>query len=124
MENYKVIALYVGGKNKVFTSGDIVTQDNFETNVEGLIEQGFLVTLGGKKTPKKEQKVAVKVIETVEETTEETVEETTPVFVKMDSEKVFKIEDCTANEIKTELTLRGVNFDVRANKTALWALLA
>lgn len=115
MENYKVIALYVGGKNKVFTSGDIVTQDNFETNIEGLIFQGFLVALGGSETPKKEQKVVVEV--------KETTEETNAVFVKMDGEEVFKIEDCTAGEIKTELTLRGVNFNARANKTALWALL-
>lgn len=116
MENYKVVALYVGGKNKVFTSGNIVTQDNFETNIDGLVEQGFLVSLGGVETPKKEQKVAVEI--------EETTEETDVVFVKMDGEEVFKIEDCTANEIKTELTLRGVNFDVRANKTALWKLLS
>lgn len=44
MANYKVIALSVGGKgNKIFNSGDIVTELNFpEGNAAKLVDEGFL----------------------------------------------------------------------------------
>lgn len=40
---YKVIALSVGGKyNKVFHSGDIVTAESFEADINDLVSQGFV----------------------------------------------------------------------------------
>lgn len=44
MANYKIIALSVGGKgNKIFNSGDIVTELNFpEGNAAKLVDEGFL----------------------------------------------------------------------------------
>ncbi len=44
MAQYKVIALSVGGKgNKIFNSGDTVTELNFpEGNAAKLVEEGFL----------------------------------------------------------------------------------
>jgi hypothetical protein len=44
MARYKVIALSVGGlRNKIFSSGDIVTDDMFpEGNAGKLVEQNFL----------------------------------------------------------------------------------
>jgi len=47
MPNYKVIALSVGGKgNKIFNSGDTVTELNFpEGNAAKLVEEGFLELL-------------------------------------------------------------------------------
>lgn len=42
MEKYIVIALSVSARRGVKNSGDIVTQDNFSTPVEDLVEQGFL----------------------------------------------------------------------------------
>lgn len=115
MKKYVVIALYVGGKNKVFTSGDIVNESNFETSIENLEKQGFLKALDSKETVKiKPEKVEL-------EDSKDSQDE--PKFTTMSGEKVFKIEDCSAAEIKTELTMRGVNFDGRANKKTLWGLL-
>lgn len=53
MPNYKVIALSVGGKgNKIFNSGDIVTELNFpEGNAAKLVEEGFLELIPSEETP-------------------------------------------------------------------------
>ena len=43
METFKVIALSLGGlRNKVYSSGDVVTQDMVSANVSELVEKGFL----------------------------------------------------------------------------------
>lgn len=120
MKNYVVIALYVGGKNKVFTSGDIVNESNFETSIENLEKQGFIKSL---ESDDDVQEITIEMGfgDTLEDVQEDT--EVEPKFTTIDGKKVFYIQDCSANEIKTELTFRGVNFDNRANKTTLWGLL-
>jgi hypothetical protein len=42
MEKYKVVALSVAAKRGIKESGEIVTQENFSTPVEELVEKGFL----------------------------------------------------------------------------------
>lgn len=119
MKKYVVIALYVGGKNKVFTSGDIVTESNFETSIESLEKQGFIKAL---ESDDNVQENAIDVDSDVQEDVQEDAE-VEPKFTTIDGKQIFDIQDCSANEIKTELTFRGVNFDNRANKTTLWGLL-
>lgn len=53
---FKVVALSMGGKyNKIYQSGDIITQDCVEAPVEQLVEAGFLEELKAEKkvTPSK-----------------------------------------------------------------------
>jgi hypothetical protein len=54
MEKFRVKSLYFSGKrNKVHKSGEILTLDEIpggEDNIESLIENGFLVSLGGSKS--------------------------------------------------------------------------
>lgn len=55
---YKVIALSVGGlNNKIFNSGDIVSEDNFyEGRADALVEAGFLEKVGKNSKIKVENK--------------------------------------------------------------------
>lgn len=66
MPNYKVIALSVGGKgNKIFNSGDIVTELNFpEGNAVKLVEEGFLELIDA---PEPTVELPAKEIEIVDE---------------------------------------------------------
>ncbi len=66
MANYKVIALSVGGKgNKIFNSGDIVTELNFpEGNAAKLVEEGFLEPIDA---PEPTVELPAKEIEIVDE---------------------------------------------------------
>ena len=62
---YKVISLSVGGKyNKIFSSGDIVTADSFEADINELVKQGFVSPL---EAEKKSAKVEVSEPEVIEE---------------------------------------------------------
>lgn len=52
MKKYKVIALATGGLNKVFKSGDTVTESDFERGgIDHRVKNGFI-----KEIPKKEPK--------------------------------------------------------------------
>ena len=54
---YKVVALSMSGKhNKIFKSGDEVTQDVLESPAEALVESGFLKEIESKESPKEEAK--------------------------------------------------------------------
>lgn len=87
MAQYKVIALSVGGKgNKIFNSGDTVTELNFpEGNAAKLVEEGFLepidapeptVELPAKEVvPVDEAPVAPEADAPIEDAPEPTVEE-------------------------------------------------
>lgn len=60
MAKYKVKALTVGGLNKkIYKSGDIVDGDSF-SDVELLVEQGFLIPIEEKKAEPKGEKVEEK----------------------------------------------------------------
>lgn len=44
MASFKVIALSLGGlRNKIFQSGDVVTQEQLPVSVDELVDKGFLV---------------------------------------------------------------------------------
>lgn len=96
---YKVISLSVGGLgNKVFKSGDIVNEANFESGLAPkLVEQGFLKPLSS---------VKVKVVET------ETIE--------TETSELKGIEDYTANELKALIKGLGGQLPKVLNKTTLY----
>lgn len=58
MAKYKVKSLYLGGLgNKIFKSGDEVTEKNFpQGNAEKLCKKGFLEKVNEKTEPKQETK--------------------------------------------------------------------
>lgn len=58
MAKYKVTSLYLGGLgNKIFKSGDEVTEKNFpQGNAEKLCKKGFLEKVNEKTEPKQEAK--------------------------------------------------------------------
>ena len=54
MKQYKVIALSCGGLNNVFSSGDIVTEEDFASgDPEELVKEGFLKEIGEVEAKKK-----------------------------------------------------------------------
>jgi hypothetical protein len=122
MKKYVVISLYVGGKNKVFSSGDVVTQDNFETEIETLERQGFLKAMDVALEPKKETVLSV-LADVIDAPEKDVVETRIPKFLKEDGTPVFDIDDCSANEIRTELTRRKIEFKSNASKGTLFGLL-
>jgi hypothetical protein len=67
MQQFKVISLSLGGlRNKVYQSGDVITQANVADDVDNLVRNGFLVPLESEKkwvTPKTEAAKAVEVVE-------------------------------------------------------------
>lgn len=101
---YRVKILYLSGRgNKVFKSGDTVTEKNFpEGHVELLVKDGKLEQLGSKKVV--DEKVKEPVIETKK------VEEK-PTRVHLDYKEI------TAKELKAELGLE----DSKMSKKELYA---
>lgn len=50
MAKFKVIALSLGGlRNRIYSSGDVVTQEQLPVSVDELVEKGFLMPLNAPK---------------------------------------------------------------------------
>jgi hypothetical protein len=103
MKKYKVIVIAVGGKNKMYESGTILTQDNFETSIEQLEKEGYLVA--------------------VDEPENDVIETRIPKFLKADGAPVFDIDDCNMEDLRTELKRREIEFKSNANKATLFGLI-
>jgi hypothetical protein len=114
MKKYKVIVIAVGGKNKIYPSGTIVTQDNFETSIEQLEKEGYLVAID---EPEND------VDNVVDETENDVIETRIPKFLKTDGTPVFDIDDCNMADLRTELTRREIEFKSNANKVTLFGLI-
>lgn len=57
MSRFKVISLSLGGlRNKIFESGDVVTQEQLPVSVDELVEKGFLKPLDN--APRASEKTA------------------------------------------------------------------
>jgi hypothetical protein len=114
MKEYKVIVIAVGGKNKLYESGTRVTQDNFETSIEQLEKEGYLVAVD---EPEND-------VDNVADEPENDVAETRiPKFLKADGTPVFDIDDCNMDDLRTELKRREVEFKSNANKATLFGLI-
>lgn len=97
MKKYRVKALSVGGKNKIFNYGDVVTENNFpDGNAEKLVEQGFLEVVG--KTDKT----------------------TAPIN---DKSTELDVDSLNKKQIISELEERKIEFNSRDDKSVLLELL-
>jgi hypothetical protein len=114
MKKYKVIVIAVGGKNKIYPSGTIVTQDNFETSIEQLEKEVYLMAVDETKND---------VDNVVDEPENDEVETRIPKFLKVDGTPVFDIDDCNMTDLRTELTRREIEFKSNANKATLFGLI-
>lgn len=121
MKQYRVIALSVGGRgNRIFESGDTVTENNFtEGRAAELENQGFLKEIG--ETAEEAAPPAAEEAEVTEPNlappaTEETVE------VKDAVEETDEYKAITRNELMEQLTNADVEFSKNASKAELFAL--
>lgn len=120
MKKYKVIALSVGGKhNKIYHSGDIVTEDKFhDGEAPGLARKKFIEPIGHTlkdEAPEgAENKGEIKV----------DLREEKPFGKKVetDNENDFTIEDVDIKDLKAELSAKGIKFDKNATKEDLFDL--
>jgi len=102
MKKYQVIALSLGGLgNKIFKSGNIVTEKNFiEGRAEELVKQGFL-----KEVPEEEAEKATETEEAPSENVEENSEVTeTPVeeVPEEEAEKATEEKPISKNKQKAK----------------------
>ena len=118
MKKYKVIVIAVGGKNKLYESGTIVTQDNFETSIEQLEKEGYLMAVD---VP--ENDVDETENDEVDEHENDVIETRIPKFLKADGTPVFDIDDCNMDDLRTELKRREIEFKSNANKATLFGLI-
>lgn len=131
MARYKVIALSVGGKNKVYDSGDLVDETNFpQENVASLVEQGFLAPIADDAQFPVDLSEAIEGLGDKKETgadgegdlSEEDSEELAEDAGEAGSE-IEAFDKITTKRIKKFLKEKGVTFDQNASKQALYDLL-
>lgn len=109
MASYTVIALSLGGlRNKVYSSGDVVTQEQLPVAASELVAKGFLKVNDGGIT-----------VKTVTPTVEPSILES--VMLANDSKAWPPIDDMTAKEIKEALGEKAPK--VFTPKAELYALL-
>lgn len=120
-KKYRVIPLHLSGMGKkIFRNGEIVTAGQVAVNgrsIEQLIKDGFIEEMDAKSEKKKATS------EKKSEAPKKDEPEKEPIFTTNDGKAVFDIEDCTKNEIKAELTKRGIDFESKENKNALFQKL-
>lgn len=104
MKQYKVKALTVSGlKNRIYRSGDTVTEENFPPgNADDLVKKGYLTPIG-------EDSLVPKNDVSLE-----------PEFIK--KEELANINDLTVAEIKSDLKNANIEFPKNASKVELYAL--
>lgn len=116
MVEYKVIALSVGGKgNKIFHSGDIVSDKNFpDGNAEKLVELGFLKLHN---TGKSEAKADAN---EGDSKSQDDANAIPAGEAKTDTVKTF--DQISKKELVKDLTDANVAFDEKASKKELYEL--
>lgn len=101
MKKYKVIPMYVSGtKKRIFTSGDIVTEEDFPGNADELERKGYLQKIG------EDDKVA-------------RIEDAEPEFIE---HKETSVDDVSVARMKKDLTKAGVQFEKDISKVDLFEL--
>lgn len=115
MKSYTVKALAVSGPgNKIFRSGDVVTEKNFpEGNADMLVKKGFLTEIKGELIGEKATVTDNSVVESVNEgkkfSTSEGVER-----------QVKSIDEISKSELIKELSSSNVVFDSASKKGVLF----
>lgn len=134
-KQYVVKSLSVGGKgSKIYRCGDLVTASCFSAKAEDLVKQGFLEEIPVAEAAAKvaEAKVEVKVSEPEEkkdaapEEKPEAANESTSTTLSVTANAADALpafENITKKQIQKRLTEKGIVFDEKATKTALYELL-
>jgi hypothetical protein len=113
MKTYKVIALSVMGRRKIYHSGETVKESSFDTgHAEQLVEKGFLKPIF--------EDVDVKETGPGGTTETETWGEGTETADVPTGEKT--VEDYTKNEIMDNLKILNIDFKPQASKQELFDL--
>jgi hypothetical protein len=119
MRKFTVISLTLSGKgNRIHRSGDVVSQDSVEANVDELVRGGYLQEVAAP-APKAE-KVAAPVAP-APVTVEDDVDEVPT--IKIESDPRPTIDEMTRVQIIDELKAMGTKVPHGANKATLYALL-
>ncbi len=110
MAKYKVIALSIGGrKNKIFSAGDIVTEENFPSgNIEALVTGKYIEPILDS-TDFKPEITAEKLEVATDEIPEEKKEDTG-----------LSIDDVTEDELRTDLKSKGFKVGKHETKEDLF----
>jgi hypothetical protein len=110
MRKFTVISLTLSGKgNRIYRSGDVVTQDSVEANVDELVKGGYLSEVSAPE-PKAAKAAPAPLVDDV------------PTF-KLESEPRPTIDEMTRAQIIEELKAMGTKIPHGANKATLYALL-
>jgi len=117
MQQFKVISLSLGGlRNKVYQSGDVVTQANVADDVDNLVRSGFLVPLESEKTE------AAKTVEVVEDEVLEPIGLAaalgTPIkkqWPPIDEMTVFDIKEALGEKAPKKQTKKSDLYDMLVN---------
>jgi hypothetical protein len=117
MQQFKVISLSLGGlRNKVYQSGDVVTQANVADDVDNLVRNGFLVPLESEKTE------AVKAVEVVEDEVADLIglgsALGTPIkkeWPSIDDMTVFEIKEALGDKAPKKQTKKADLYDMLVN---------
>jgi hypothetical protein len=102
--DYKVIALSVGGRgNKIFSSGDIVSEEKFPVGtIDSLVKGGYIEPIGEKKD------IVVSEIANTE------------LITKGNAEISITIDSKTKKELIKELKEKGIEFSESESKKDLF----
>lgn len=129
MQEYKVIALSVGGRaNKIFSAGDTVNEDHFiPGRAEELVEQGFLKRTGEIPGTVKESSDDIEVEVTqkevpIEEPTSQSLLDSLKNSIGEQSKEVPDINAISRKDITKTLTELGIPFEPTASKKELFDL--
>jgi hypothetical protein len=116
MRKFTVISLTLSGKgNRIHRSGDVVTQDSVEANVDELVKGGYL------KEEVAPAPKAAKVAAPDPVTIEDEVDEVPT--IKLESDPRPTIGEMTRAQIIEELKAMGAQYPHNANKATLYGLL-
>jgi hypothetical protein len=117
MRKFTVISLTLSGKgNRIHRSGDVVTQDSVEANVDELVKGGYLKEEVAAPAPK-----AAKVVAPAPVTIEDEVDDVPT--IKLESDPRPTIDEMTRTQIIEELKAMGTKIPHGANKATLYGLL-
>jgi hypothetical protein len=119
MRRFTVISLTLSGKgNRIHRSGDVVSQDSVEANVDELVRGGYLQEVAA--PAPKAAKVATPVAP-APVTIEDEVDGVPT--IKLESDPRPTIEEMTRAQIIEELKAMGTKIPHGANKATLYGLL-
>jgi len=110
---FKVASLSLGGrKNKIYKSGDIITQNQVEAKVDKLVADGFLVETTSKAVPKVQTPAPAQKVEEPKVSGDQVQKDEIPEYNKIKKTGIVKL-----------LIEKGIEHDPKKSKKHLYGLL-